>query len=248
MPEFSKTTTSSEQDSILSMINTHLSNYPNAQFAVKKTLESPFHETSDILIHYSLQVCQDDDGNKYVNSTDCWDSNSFTKNVSLHKIYLELYDDDVTKYGGKIIYKLKSGLLPIGGMEMDFVDAITNPSISCTTSVTKLGNNYLLNFWDPTKSSTMFTHYVAISTTVDSVGFPWNEDNESKPHIPDTCNIRFTIGALAYEISCRKDDPNKPFKRVNWNNNVDTDIDILLRKLNTDIVKVFCRFGNPPNA
>ena len=78
--------------------------------------------------------------------------------------------------------------------------------------------------------------------------FPWDETDDFKPHVPNNNNVRFTIGALAYEISCRKDDPYKPFERVNWNNNVDTDIDILLRKLNTDIVKVFCRFGNPPNA
>jgi hypothetical protein len=246
MSEVLNATTSSESNSVLSTINNHLSHYPNAQLAIEKTLESPFHDTSDLNINYSVQVYQDDNGNKFVNSTDCWDLNTLKKETSLRNIYLELYDDDATKYGGKIIYKLKSGVLPVGGMEMDFVDAINNPSMSCTTSVTKMGNNYLLNFWDPTKCSTVFTHYIAISTTVDSVGFPWNEDNDSKPHIPDTCNIRFVIGALAYEISSRIDDPNKPFQRVNWSNNIDTDINVLLNKMNADIKKVFCRFGNPP--
>lgn len=244
MSEFSKTTIN-----ILARIQEYLFSYPNAKIAIEKTLTSPFHDISEGHINDSIQIYADETG-KYINSCDCYYSNTFMKRdiVSDERIYIELFDDDAKKYGGKVIYKLKSGLLPVGGIEMDFTDAINNPYLTCTTSITNRGNNYLLNFWDPSGVETRFTTFIAISTTVDNVGFPWDETDDFKPHVPNNNNVRFTIGALAYEISCRKDDPYKPFERVNWNNNVDTDIDILLRKLNTDIVKVFCRFGNPPNA
>ena len=246
MSVFSSTNTSIN---ILARIQEYLLSYQNAKKAIEKTLASPFHNISDVHVNDSIEIYEDETGSKYVNSCDCYDSNTFVKyNNMSERIYIELFDSDAKKYGGKVIYKLKSGVLPVGGIEMDFIDAINNPSITCTTSITTTGNNYLLNFWDPSGLKIRFTTFIAISNTVDNVGFPWDETSDFKPHVPNNNNVRFTIGALAYEISCRKDDPNKPFERVNWNNNVDTDIDILLRKLNTDIVKVFCRFGNPPNA
>ena len=89
-----------------------------------------------------------------------------------------------------------------------------------------------------------YTKFVAVSNV--NVAFPWGEV-DGVPHIPDNNNTRFVLGALIYEISIRKDDPNKPFCRSNWNDTItETDETLLLDKMNKDIKKVFCRYSDQP--
>lgn len=216
---------------VLSRIQNHLANFPNANLLIEKTLNAQFHSSNDTHNNDGMMIYEADDGRKYIKKCD-------------ENIYIELYDDDAKKYGGKRIYKLLSSVVPVSGSEMRFEDAINDNSITITNSITRKNNSYLACFWSPSKCNVEYTKFVAVSN--DNVAFPWGEV-DGVPHIPDNNNTRFVLGALTYEISIRKDDPNKPFCRSNWNDTIiETDVSLLLDKMNKDIKKVFCRYSDPP--
>lgn len=216
---------------VLSRIQNHLANFPNANLLIEKTLNAQFHSSNDTHNNDGMMIYEADDGRKYIKKCD-------------EKIYIELYDDDAKKYGGKRICKLLSSVVPVSGIEMRFEDAINDNSITITNSITRKNNSYLACFWCPSKCNMEYTKFVAVSN--DNVAFPWGEV-DGVPHIPDNNNTRFVLGALTYEISIRKDDPNKPFCRSNWNDTIiETDVSLLLDKMNKDIKKVFCRYSDPP--
>lgn len=216
---------------VLSRIQNHLANFPNANLLIEKTLNAQFHSSNDTHNNDGMMIYEADDGRKYIKKCD-------------ENIYIELYDDDAKKYGGKRIYKLLSSVVPVSGSEMRFEDAINDNSITITNSITRKNNSYLACFWSPSKCNVEYTKFVAVSN--DNVAFPWGEV-DGVPHIPDNNNTRFVLGALTYEISIRKDDPNKPFCRSNWNDTIiETDVSLLLDKMNKDIKMVFCRYSDPP--
>jgi len=215
---------------VLSRIQNHLGNFPNANLLIEKTLNAPFHSSNDTHKNDGMIIYETDDGRKYIQKCD-------------ENIYMELCDDDAKKYDGKRIYKLLSSVVPVCGIEMRIEDAINDNSIAITNSITRKNNSYIVCFCCPSKCNVEYTKFVAVSN--DNIAFPWGEV-DGVPHIPDN-NVRFVLGALTYEISIRKDDPDKPFCRSNWNDTItETDETLLLNKMNKDIEKVFCRYGNPP--
>jgi len=214
---------------VLSRIQDHLLKFPNANLLVEKTLNAPFHSSNDTHNNDGLMIYEADDGRKYIQKCD-------------ENIYMELYDDDAKKYDGKRIYKLAS-LVPVCGIEMRAEDAINDNSIAITNSITRKNNSYLACFWCPSKCNVEYTNFVAVSN--DNIAFPWGEV-DGVPHIPDN-SIWLVLGALTYEISVRKDDPDKLFSRTNWNDTItETDENLLLNKMNKDIEKVFCHYCDPP--
>ena len=214
---------------VLSRIQDHLLKFPNANLLVEKTLNAPFHSSNDTHNNDGLMIYEEGDGRKYIQKCD-------------ENIYMELYDDDAKKYDGKRIYKLAS-LVPVCGIEMRAEDAINDNSIAITNSITRKNNSYLACFWCPSKCNVEYTNFVAVSN--DNIAFPWGEV-DGVPQIPDN-NIWLVLGALTYEISVRKDDPDKLFSRTNWNDTItETDENLLLNKMNKDIEKVFCHYCDPP--